>query len=146
VAPKLLYEDNSIQHVGMKFVRYPVWGGMWVNEHPGKGLIDDVGSEPIECDAVTGACLLIDTATYRRLGGLSEDYIIGDFEDSDLCLKLIRAGRRQWVVPSVALYHLERQSQSLVGEQDWRTNLTLLNCWTHHRRWDSIISRRSAMR
>jgi GT2 family glycosyltransferase len=141
VAPKLLYEDNSVQHVGMQFVRYPLWADMWVNEHPGKGLADQTGSEPIECDAVTGACMLIEAEIYRRVGGLSEDYIIGDFEDSDLCLKLARAGRRNWVVPSVALYHLERQSQDLAGPQDWRINLSLLNCWTHHRRWDATISR-----
>jgi GT2 family glycosyltransferase len=146
VAPKLLYEDNSIQHAGMQFVRYPLWADMWVNEHPGKGLADQTGSEPIACDAVTGACLLIEAELYRRVGGLSEDYIIGDFEDSDLCLKLARAGRRNWVVPSVALYHLERQSQDLAGPPDWRINLSLLNCWTHHRRWDTTISRLMAAR
>jgi GT2 family glycosyltransferase len=141
VAPKLLYEDNSVQHAGMQFVRYPLWADMWVNEHPGKGLADQTGPEPIECDAVTGACMLIEADMYRRAGGLSEDYIIGDFEDSDLCLKLVRAGRRNWVIPSVALYHLERQSQDFADEPNWRTNLSLLNCWTHHQRWDETISR-----
>jgi len=141
VSPKLLYEDNSLQHAGMQFVRYPLWADMWVNEHPGKGLADQTGAEPIECDAVTAACMLIEAATYRRVGGLSEDYIIGDFEDSDLCLKLVRAGRRNWVVPSVTLYHLERQSQDFADEPNWRTNVSLLNCWTHHRRWDETISR-----
>jgi GT2 family glycosyltransferase len=146
VAPKLLYEDNSVQHAGMQFVRYPLWANMWVNEHPGKGLVDQTGVEPIECDAVSGACLLIEAELYRRVGGLSEDYIIGDFEDSDLCLKLARAGRRHWVIPSITLYHLERQSQESPGTHDWRTNLTLLNCWTHHRRWDTTISRMVAAR
>jgi GT2 family glycosyltransferase len=146
VGPKLLYEDSSLQHAGMRFVRYPLWADMWVNEHPGKGLTDQTGDEPIECDTITGACLLIDAALYRSCGGFSEDYIIGDFEDSDLCLKLLQAGRRNWLIPSVALYHLERQSQPLIGEGDWRNNLTLLNCWTHHQRWDATISRRAATR
>jgi GT2 family glycosyltransferase len=144
LGPKLLYEDQSIQHAGMRFVRYQAWGDMWVNEHPGKGLTDQLGDAPIPCDALSGACLLIETALYHRVGGLSEDYIIGDFEDSDLCLKLLQAGRRNWLIPSVALYHLERQSQSLRGEADWRSNLTLLNCWTHHQRWDAIISDQKA--
>jgi GT2 family glycosyltransferase len=75
------------------------------------------------------------------VGGLSEDYIIGDFEDSDLCLRLREVGRRNWLVPRVTLYHLERQSQAVAGNPAWRTNLTLYNCWVHHQRWNDMIER-----
>lgn len=140
LAPKLIYEDGSIQHAGIAFIRYPAWGGLWINDHPHKGLPDDDGARPVEHPAVTAACLMIDRSLYRRVGGLSEDYIIGDFEDSDLCLKLRDAGRRNWLVPSVRLYHLERQSQARDGDAHWRNNLTLYNCWLHNRRWGDALA------
>ena len=142
VAPKLLYEDGGIQHAGMRFMRLPLWGGLWVNDHPRKGQPNQAGTEPAEFMALTGACLLIRTALWREVGGLSEEYVIGDFEDSDLCLKLLRAGRRNWLVPAIELYHLERQSQDRIGDASWRRNLSLYNCWTHTQRWDGEISRR----
>jgi GT2 family glycosyltransferase len=140
VGPKLLYEDGSIQHAGMKFYRLPVWGNLWVNDHPLKGQPNSPATETIPCNALTGACLLLRTALFRDLGGLSEDYIIGDFEDSDLCLRLLQEGKQNYLVPSVELYHLERQSQNMIGTSDWRTNLTLYNCWLHDQRWDADIT------
>jgi GT2 family glycosyltransferase len=144
VGPKLLYEDGSVQHAGMRFFQLPVWGGLWVNDHPLKGQPNSQASETISCNALTGACLLLRTETYAALGGLDEDYIIGDFEDSDLCLKLLHAGRRNYLIQSVELYHLERQSQNMIGETNWRTNLTLYNCWLHNDRWHGDIARLSA--
>jgi GT2 family glycosyltransferase len=139
VGAKLLYEDGSVQHAGMRFYRLPVWADLWVNDHPLKGQPNQKASGLVACAALTGACLLLRTETWRALGGLSEDYIIGDFEDSDLCLKLLRAGRRNYLAAGVELYHLERQSQNTVGDTQWRTNLTLYNCWLHNDRWHDAI-------
>ena len=47
---------------------------------------------------------------FREIGGFTRDYIIGDYEDSDLCLKIRAAGREIRYVPAAELYHLERQS------------------------------------
>lgn len=141
---KLLYEDGSVQHAGMAFRRLPAWGNLWTNHHPSKGLSPAGLSGVREVAAVTAACVLIDAALYRQLGGFSEDYIIGDFEDSDLCLRATLRGRRHYVALDVELYHLERQSQSRVGNAEWRTNITVYNCWLHNRRWTDLIERINA--
>jgi GT2 family glycosyltransferase len=140
---KLLYEDGSLQHAGIAFIRHLGWANMWANDHPLKGQ-SPLGLEGVrEADAVTAACVLIDAALFRQLGGFSEDYIIGDFEDSDLCLRLISAGMQNYVALDVELFHLERQSQNRVGDGAWRTNLTLYNCWLHNGRWGELIERRA---
>jgi O-antigen biosynthesis protein len=141
VGAKLLYEDGSVQHAGMAFRRYSAWGDMWINDHPFKGQSPLGLSGVREVDAVTAACTVIDASLYRELGGFSEDYIIGDFEDSDLCLRASLAGRRSYVALDVELYHLERQSQNRMGDITWRTNLTLYNCWLHNSRWADLIER-----
>jgi hypothetical protein len=141
VGAKLLYEDGSIQHAGMAFRRYSRWGDLWMNDHPFKGQNPGGLTGVHEVDAVTAACAIIDASLYRELGGLSEDYIIGDFEDSDLCLRASSAGRRNYIALGVELYHLERQSQNRMNDVTWRTNLTLYNCWLHNSRWADVIEK-----
>jgi GT2 family glycosyltransferase len=73
------------------------------------------------------------------LGGFSEDFIIGDFEDTDLCLRLHEMGLDSAVDTGVYLYHLERKSQA-TSAQAWRMNLTLYNAWVHEKRWSAAIA------
>jgi GT2 family glycosyltransferase len=111
LGPKLLFEDDSIQHAGMYFKRDPATR-LWENQHYFKGFNRVLGaasmSRPVP--AVTGACLMVDRALYEELGGLRGMYVVIGFEDSDLCLRLIEAGRQNWYLADVELYHLEAQS------------------------------------
>ena len=135
---KLLYEDGTIQHAGITSEPYAAWQGLWINRHPHKGLDPTPLTGIVDSPAVTAACTLVETALYRRLGGLSEDFLIGDFEDTDLCYRARQLGRPCRVDLDVTLYHLERQSQDL-GDQNWRTALTLYNCWIHDVRWGKLL-------
>jgi GT2 family glycosyltransferase len=139
---KLLYYDESLQHDGMIFEKFPFWNGLYGNNHPGKGLPNrsELSAHPREVEAVTGACLVIASAFYREIGGLSEEFVFGDFEDSELCLRARGAGNRIYYAPSVELYHLERQSQSLLPDGDsWRWQLTVYNSWLQHKLWSGRI-------
>lgn len=141
---KLLYEDGSVQHAGMVSRRNPQWQDMWINHHPHKGMRPASLTGVQDAEAVTAACALVETALYRELGGLSEQYIVGDFEDSDLCHRVRSNGRVNRVALDVSLYHLERQSQAKGGDANWRTALTIYNCWLHNRRWGAVIGGESA--
>jgi GT2 family glycosyltransferase len=128
---KLLYEDDSIQHAGLYF-RKQVDSGLWNNEHYYKGLARTLPAANVarEVPAVTAACMMIDLVLYRELRGM---YIQGDYEDSDLCLRLAKAGRQNWYLPRVELYHLEGQSypsqlRQLAGDY---------NKWLHTSTWKS---------
>ncbi len=139
---RLVYEDDTVQHEGMEFFASPFFEGLWTNIHPGKGmpceLFTDASSE-VSCEAVTGACMLLSRSNYLAIGGLEEEYILGDFEDSDLCMKARQIGLRVQLMTGISLYHLERQSQSLLTSDRWKEELTYFNCWQHHERWDEKI-------
>lgn len=142
VGARLVYEDESVQHDGMRFYDSPFMNRLWTNVHPGKGL--PLGVFPsragvTERQSVTGACMLMARDVYDRIGGLDESYILGDFEDSDLCLAARREGIDIVLAESVVLYHLERQSQSLVSSDRWKEELTYYNCWHHTVKWDADI-------
>jgi GT2 family glycosyltransferase len=131
----LLFEDGTVQHQGMSFERLSVYAGWPFPYHPGKGRRPRPRPQPLErVDAVTGACMVLRTELARELGGFDEIYAIGDFEDSDLCMKVRRKGLACVVDHRARLWHLERQSQAAPGNS-WRVYLTLYNAWVHKRRW-----------
>jgi GT2 family glycosyltransferase len=136
----LLFEDDCVQHQGMVFERLPKFASWRFPMHVRKGWRRPVETGLQSCLAITGACMVMRTDIAVQLGGFDEAYVIGDFEDSDLCLKLRRRGLSCAVDMDVFLYHLERQSQA-GSEQRWRMNLTLCNAWTHERRWGDTLAR-----
>ena len=85
--------------------------------------------------AVTGACLAMRRADFDRVGGWHTGYLIGDFEDSDLCLTLREAGLEIAYEPRVELIHLERQSFQSIASGDLRLRVTLVNAVIHEHRW-----------
>jgi GT2 family glycosyltransferase len=133
IGAQLLFEDGSIQHEGCFYREVAEFANWMFVEHFNKGRRPGDGVGLRYCDAITGACMLME-----RTLALDESYIIGDFEDSDLCLRLRRRGRTCAVDQEVRLYHLERKSQAAPG-QSWRMNLTLYNAWVHERRWAETL-------
>jgi GT2 family glycosyltransferase len=133
---KLLFEDDSIQHAGMYFER-DLDSGAWSNRHYFKGFHRDFAEARISrpVPAVTGACLLIARRLYEDHGGLSEAYVRGGYEDSDLCIRLMQAGHRNWYLADVELYHLEAQSYP----SPVRHVATLYNGWLQTQLWNSVI-------
>jgi len=145
VGPKLLFDDGSIQHAGLFFERDA--DGMWYNAHYCKGMPRywPAAQRRRRVPGVTGAAMLVRRSLFEAVGGLSEDYIIGDFEDSDLCLRLREAGAGIAYVPEAELFHFERRSIRLhAGYSD--TLASLYNRRLHHRRWDGAIAALMARR
>lgn len=145
---KLLYPSNDIQHVGMTFYKDHSLPGMlsncWLNEHPHKHIKHtsnpDLQAGIVETEAATAACLLIDKEVFEELGGFQLDYICGDFEDSDLCLRLRQSGRSVMVCLDAVFFHLERQSMVLQAEHGHDAlKLVAFNAFTHHERHSATI-------
>jgi GT2 family glycosyltransferase len=137
LGPKLLYEDGSIQHAGMYFQR-DSRTNYWENQHYFKGFSRWLSAANVSrpVPAVTGACLMIDRELYQEVGGLSPMYLRGGYEDSELCLRLIEAGRRNWYLADVELYHLEAQSFPIHARVTNR-----YNAWLQTHLWDERIER-----
>jgi GT2 family glycosyltransferase len=136
VAPKLLFDDDTLQHAGL-YWRRPAPYAPWENAHYFKGLQRDLPAANVTrpVPAATGACLLTSAGLYRDLGGLRSIYIQGDYEDSDFCLRLREAGYETWYLPDVELYHLEGRSYDTSVRQ---TNARY-NSWLHTRLWGEQI-------
>ena len=136
VGALLVFEDETTQHDGCTYERLSEFGNWFFCQHPNKGFLLEDSRSVHPVDAVTGACLLLSAEVARAVGGFDEGYVIGDFEDADLCEKVKALGYFCVVDRRARLYHLERQSQ---GNQQasWRFNLTLYNAWRFQGRWAS---------
>ena len=62
--------------------------------------------------AVTAACALFRTEVFNEVGGFQEKYRI-NYNDVDLCLRLVEAGYRNVYLPQVSLIHHESISRGL---------------------------------
>lgn len=130
----LLFADGSVQHLGMEFQRLAQLGGWLFPTHPGKGrVLPPDTPDLIYAAAITGACMLMSRHLALELGGFDPDYVIGDFEDADLCRRIAEKGLRCAVDSRARAYHLERQSQGNSADR-WRRNVTLLNAWMFNER------------
>ncbi len=138
VGPKLLFDDSSIQHAGLFFERDE--DGLWFNRHYHKGMPRHWPSAAVRrpVPGVTGAALLVRRTMFEWVGGICEDYVIGDYEDSDFCLRMRASGGRTLYVPQAELFHFERRSIQL-HQGYTRTHAALYNRLLHHDRWDAAM-------
>src|SRR5690606_7717458 len=136
IGPKLIYADESLQHAGMYFRRLEI--SHWQNMHYFKGYGRDLPVAQVEREvpAVTGALMVLRKADFLAVGGFTSDYVIGDYEDSDLCLKLRAKGGTCLYMPSATLFHFERQSMQGSDED---LGSTIYNEALHTERWNDAI-------
>ncbi|MCA0893705.1 glycosyltransferase family 2 protein [Microbulbifer agarilyticus] len=142
VGTRLFFEDKSLQHDGMAPMHIPEYPGILFNDHPRKGEppTPATGTKILEeCPLLTAACIALKKSDFESVGGFDPDYILGDFEDSDLCLKILESGKTNLIHRDLEIYHLERQSQNLVEPGDWKHKLTIYNALIYNQRWSTTI-------
>jgi GT2 family glycosyltransferase len=116
VGAKLLYENDTLQHVGVAHYR---------------GLPDHVRKHYSRNDAgymfstvsvrnymaVSGACMLTPAALFGELAGFDEAYKV-NYGDIDFCLKARARGYRTVYTPHAELYHFESASRRAEVKSD----------------------------
>jgi GT2 family glycosyltransferase len=143
----LYYDDGSLMHGGMFFeldtaILLQKDGPRRVQlprvEHYGKGAPVSVArftrSRPVP--AVTGAFISCDRDWFGRLGGFTEDYVFGHYEDADLCLKSIKNGLAPWI-HDLRLWHLEGKGST---RRPVHEGGSLINRWLFAARWADLIA------
>ena len=110
VGAKLLYENDTVQHVGVVLGLTGVAGH--VNLGIGADEIGYMGRNIItqNYSAVTGAMLMISKEDYEKIGGLDETFPVA-YNDVDLCLKIRKLGKVVVMNPFVEAYHYESKTR-----------------------------------
>jgi GT2 family glycosyltransferase len=142
----LYYDDGSLMHGGMYFEidvgislahGRPSPARLCRTEHYGKGAPAGFPgfNRPRPVPAVTGAFISIERGWYEQLGGFTEDFIFGHYEDADLCLKSIARSVAPWI-HDIRLWHLEGKGSTRRPPHEGGS---MVNRWVFSSRWMSMI-------
>jgi GT2 family glycosyltransferase len=116
----------------------PVPARICRTEHYGKGApakaVQFNRSRPVP--AVTGAFISVERSWYEQLGGFSESFIFGHYEDADLCLKSIAAGAAPWI-HDIRLWHLEGKGSA--NRRPHHEGGSIVNRWLFSSMWMPMI-------
>lgn len=107
--PKLIYPDGRLQEAG---------GIIWNDASAWNfGKFDDPEKPDLnylkEVDYISGACILIRKAFWDKLGGFDEQFAPAYYEDTDLAMKVRRAGYKVFYQPLSVVTHYEGLSNGL---------------------------------
>ena len=111
VGAKLLYPDDTIQHVGVVLGMGGVAGHVFLNEKRDSVGIYGRTRVPYDVGAVTAACLCVEKKKFEEVGGLEEEGLKVAFNDVDFNMKLLDKGYYNVILPMVELYHFESKSR-----------------------------------
>lgn len=115
VGPKLVYPDGRLQHIGVVMGVCGMAAHVY-HSHPGSSL-GYFSSAVItrNYSALTAACMMTPRALYEQLGGFDPIFRF-DFNDTDYCLRVRRAGLRLVFTPHAQLVHYEGAT---FGSRSW---------------------------
>lgn len=142
----LYYDSGSLMHGGMYFeidIGLSMSDGkpspqpICRTEHYGKGAPAESPQflRPRPVPAVTGAFISVDRHWFERLGGFTEDFIFGHYEDADLCLKSIEQGTAPWL-QDIRMWHLEGSGSIREPPHEGGS---IVNRWLFSRTWMPLI-------
>lgn len=126
VGPMLIYPNHTVQHAGIALgIRGTAGHVMQHFPYTSDGYAGSLCC-PREVSAVTRACMMLLRQDFVELGGLVE-YYAAQYQDVDLCLRLLRTGKRILYVPHAVLIQYESRTRGVVRDQMDRA--LLLDTW-----------------
>lgn len=104
--PKLLYPNNTLQHVGIVLSVDDAGAHVYSGAHKDTAGYFNNTNCLTNYSAVTGACMMIAKEKFNAVGGFDENLAV-DCNDVELCCRLMKHGFYNVYVPWVKMYHHE---------------------------------------
>lgn len=106
-----------------------------------KDLININSLDFFEVEYITGACLLLEKNTFKKLGEFNPKYFMY-FEETDLQKRMNAAGFSQWILTEPQIIHLEGKSFKVSNQRRMMfDNSKFIYIKTHHPHYQYIIFR-----
>ena len=109
-APKLLYENDAIQHAGLVNGVRRLVGTAFHGLPAGTSAYSNLAQSLREVSSLSAACLAMTTDLFRQINGFDATNTPIAHSDIDLCFRLREAGYRCLYTPHATLLHFGHQS------------------------------------
>lgn len=130
VGPKIVYPSGWLQEAGTRLRRDGSAEMIGLNDLPSMPQF----SYSRDVDYCSGACLLLRSEDFRSMGGFDESYAPAYCEDSDLCMRLRKLGRRiRYCADATVFHHLSVTSDDLPS--DYKLECISRNLATFSSHW-----------
>ena len=110
VGARLLYPDDTVQHVGVIIGLGGAAGHMFYGAPAEAFTYAGRGNSTQDLSAVTAACMMTKREVYEKAGGFDERFVVA-FNDADYCLKVRDLGLLVVLNIYAELYHYESVSR-----------------------------------
>jgi N-acetylglucosaminyl-diphospho-decaprenol L-rhamnosyltransferase len=107
--PAILNQTLNSDHLRKAFPKWKIWG---------MRALFEKNNNPVQVEAISGACMLGRRETIERVGVFSTDYFMYA-EDMDLCVKLAKAGLKIYYIPDAMIVHYAGGSSSSLEEKNF---------------------------
>lgn len=125
---KLINPDGSLQHKGLdiykdKELKIYICKTSEMNKEK-----SNIGSQDmILCDAICGACMCITKKLFDQLKGFNINYLIGGYEDIDLCIKATCQNKKIKCVDNIVVVHANHLSFMKISDKEFFKRLQVYN-------------------
>ena len=140
VGAKLMFPNKLLQHAGvvvLEDLRQSIPISCCHRHYKDKDFTE---LQALECQAVTGACLLIKKDVYSRVNGLDEAFWNG-YEDVDLCFKVRELGYKIVYEPkSISIHHESMSGKERTSKINENIKL-LISKWQGKVKPDAVINK-----
>lgn len=137
VGAQLLYPDGALQEAG---------GIVFANGNAWNYGRDGDARAPMfnfarEVDYCSGACLMLETELFNRLGGFDLHYLPAYYEDTDLAFRLRALGKRVIYQPAAKVVHFEGVSNGTETDGGGIKRYQAENRLKFEQRWAEALAR-----
>lgn len=122
VGTRLLYEDLTIQHVGVALGINRFAGHYMNGIHMDKRASDDIARNVHRASATTGALQLFRTDVFDAVGGYDEEQFPVAFNDVDFCLRVGELGLEVLIDTRPIVFHYEGKTRGNEHGNHYRFN------------------------
>ncbi|MGK7932476.1 MAG: glycosyltransferase family 2 protein [Microcystaceae cyanobacterium] len=138
VGPLLLFPDDTIQHAGIIAGIFNSCGHGHKRFKLGESGYFNQLNTVNNYLAVTGACLMCRREIFDQVGGFDKIFAV-NYNDIDLCFKIIDKGYRIVYLPHVLLYHYEAKSRGYDSLNNYKKSRFLCEEKYFQTKWKTLI-------
>jgi len=109
VGSKLLYKDDHVQHAGT-VIGIQQHAGNYGQMHKNDEGYFSFAKIIRNCSAVTAACMMMKKENFTQVNGFDEK-LANSWQDVDLCIRVLEAGKLIVYSPFSTLYHYEGKTR-----------------------------------